>query len=111
MATALADRVIVFRGNPGVECTAGAAEDLVSGMNKFLKSLDVTLRRDPDSYVVYLHSLQPHLIECCIAVCSFRPRVNKKNSTKDKEQKASGQYYMVDESGDTASRAKASRRT
>jgi hypothetical protein len=41
-------------------------------MNKFLQSLEITFRRDPTN---------------------FRPRVNKLNSVKDKEQKS---LYLVD---------------
>lgn len=75
MATYLADRVVVFEGRPGVEATAGEPESLVTGFNKFLKSLDVTLRRDPNN---------------------FRPRINKLDSVKDKEQKAAGTYFCID---------------
>jgi len=42
IATYLADRVVVYDGNSGIEATASA-----SGMNDFLKSLDVTFRHDP----------------------------------------------------------------
>lgn len=66
MASALADRVIVYSGTPGVECTANTPTGLVEGFNTFLQQLDVTLRRDP---------------------ANFRPRVNKRNSGKDREQK------------------------
>jgi ATP-binding cassette subfamily E protein 1 len=71
MATYLADRVIVFDGNPGVESKANAPESLLTGTNTFLKSLDVTFRRDPNSY---------------------RPRINKLDSQMDQEQKAAGNY-------------------
>jgi len=71
MATYLADRVIVFDGEPAVNATANSPESLLSGCNKFLKSLDVTFRRDPTSY---------------------RPRINKMNSQLDQEQKLSGNY-------------------
>jgi ATP-binding cassette, sub-family E, member 1 len=50
MATYLADRVIVYRGKPGVEATASPPQSLLSGMNEFLKSLEVTFRRDPTNY-------------------------------------------------------------
>jgi ATP-binding cassette, sub-family E, member 1 len=50
MATYLADRVIVYRGNPGLEATASPPQSLLSGMNEFLKSLEVTFRRDPTNY-------------------------------------------------------------
>lgn len=74
VGTYLADKVIVFSGTPGVESVASAPMSLVSGMNMFLSSLDVTFRRDPEN---------------------FRPRINKPESTKDREQKESGNYFFV----------------
>lgn len=71
MATYLADRVIVFDGKPSVDARANTPESLVTGCNSFLRSLDVTFRRDPNSY---------------------RPRINKYNSQMDQEQKLSGNY-------------------
>lgn len=71
MATYLADRVIVFEGQPAIEAKANNPESLLTGCNKFLKSLDVTFRRDPNSY---------------------RPRINKMNSQLDQEQKLQGNY-------------------
>ncbi|KAI8458242.1 RNase L inhibitor [Phakopsora pachyrhizi] len=65
-ATYLADRVIVYDGKPSIEATAHAPQNLLSGMNKFLSSLEITFRRDPTN---------------------FRPRINKTDSLKDKEQK------------------------
>jgi ATP-binding cassette subfamily E protein 1 len=50
MATYLADRVVVYTGNPGIEATAHSPESLLSGMNQFLKSLEVTFRRDPINF-------------------------------------------------------------
>jgi len=76
MASALSDRVIVYSGNPGVECTAHAPTNVVDGMNKFLKALNITFRRDPSN---------------------FRPRINKQGSAKDSEQKRENNYYVVDE--------------
>ncbi|KAK7686774.1 Fe-S cluster-binding ribosome biosynthesis protein [Cerrena zonata] len=73
MATYLADRVIVFDGQPSKDSYARSPESLLTGCNKFLKNLNVTFRRDPNS---------------------FRPRVNKLDSQMDKEQKSS------DSSGD-----------
>lgn len=75
MSSYLADRVVVYEGSPGRDCTALSPMNLVSGMNRFLKSLEITFRRDPSN---------------------FRPRINKMNSVKDKEQKLSGQYFYVD---------------
>lgn len=50
MATYLADRVVVYHGEPGIEATASAPQILLTGMNEFLKSLEVTFRRDPTNY-------------------------------------------------------------
>lgn len=74
MATYLADRVIVFDGQPSVDARAQAPESLVGGCNRFLKSLDVTFRRDPNSY---------------------RPRINKYNSQMDQEQKLAGNFVSI----------------
>lgn len=76
MATYLADRVIVYDGEPSMDCTANTPQTLVSGMNKFLKSLDITFRRDPTNY---------------------RPRINKLDSLKDKEQKEVGNYFHIED--------------
>jgi len=75
MATYLADRVIVFSGNPGVDSHANSPESLVSGCNQFLRNLNVTFRRDPTS---------------------FRPRINKLGSQMDQEQKANGNYFFLE---------------
>jgi len=71
MATYLADRVIVFDGQPGIDAHANKPESLLTGCNTFLKNLDVTFRRDPTN---------------------FRPRINKGNSQLDQEQKLNGNY-------------------
>ncbi|XP_010500834.1 PREDICTED: ABC transporter E family member 1 isoform X2 [Camelina sativa] len=76
MATYLADRVIVYEGQPAVKCIAHSPQSLLSGMNLFLSHLNITFRRDPTN---------------------FRPRINKLESTKDKEQKAAGSYYYLDD--------------
>mmetsp|Transcript_25212 Transcript_25212/g.37130 ORF Transcript_25212/g.37130 Transcript_25212/m.37130 type:complete len:660 (-) Transcript_25212:320-2299(-) len=73
MATYLADRVVVYHGKPGVEATASTPQGLLTGMNQFLKSLEVTFRRDPTN---------------------FRPRINKRGSQKDQEQKSLGNYFF-----------------
>lgn len=74
MATYLADRVIVYEGIPSVKATARTPESLLTGMNKFLHNLNVSMRRDPTNY---------------------RPRFNKFNSIKDKEQKSAGTYFFI----------------
>mmetsp|Transcript_5268 Transcript_5268/g.7763 ORF Transcript_5268/g.7763 Transcript_5268/m.7763 type:complete len:623 (+) Transcript_5268:117-1985(+) len=50
MATYLADRVVVYEGQPGIDATATSPQGLLSGMNQFLKSLEVTFRRDPTNF-------------------------------------------------------------
>jgi ATP-binding cassette subfamily E protein 1 len=45
-------------------------------MNKFLEALCITFRRDPTN---------------------FRPRINKMDSVKDKEQKQAGNYFFLEE--------------
>ncbi|KAG1666995.1 hypothetical protein FOA52_014307 [Chlamydomonas sp. UWO 241] len=74
MATYLADRVIVYTGEPSVRAVATTPQALQSGMNQFLTALDITFRRDPTN---------------------FRPRINKGGSTKDREQKEAGTYYYI----------------
>ena len=59
MATYLADKVIVFDGIPAKQAQCTSPEGMVSGMNRFLKLMEITFRRDPTN---------------------FRPRINKLNS-------------------------------
>ncbi|MEM2994471.1 MAG: ribosome biogenesis/translation initiation ATPase RLI [Candidatus Bathyarchaeia archaeon] len=70
----IADRLMVFTGEPGVKGTANSPTNLRNGMNMFLKAMDVTFRRDPTTK---------------------RPRVNKEGSKLDKFQKEIGEYYYV----------------
>jgi len=76
MATYLADKVVVYEGEPGIDCVARSPESLLTGMNRFLKALEITFRRDP---------------------ANFRPRINKMDSVKDKDQKLSGNFFMLEE--------------
>lgn len=76
MATYLADRVIVFEGQPSVDTIAHAPQSLLNGMNRFLELLGITFRRDPNN---------------------FRPRINKAQSVKDVEQKRAGQYFFLED--------------
>merc|ERR1719450_1776140 len=76
MATYLADRVDVYEGQPGVHCVASKPMSLLEGMNKFLAQLEITFRRDPTN---------------------FRPRINKAESVKDREQKGAGNYFLLDD--------------
>lgn len=76
MATYLADRVVVFDGQPGVDTIAHSPQTLLAGMNRFLELLNITFRRDPNN---------------------FRPRINKLKSVKDSEQKKGGNYFFLEE--------------
>lgn len=76
MATYLADRVIVFEGQPSIDTTAHTPQSLLNGMNRFLELLGITFRRDPNN---------------------FRPRINKYSSVKDVEQKRAGQYFFLED--------------
>jgi ATP-binding cassette subfamily E protein 1 len=70
----LSDSLMVFEGNPGVKGKAKTPTDLRSGMNRFLKKVDITFRRDK---------------------VSGRPRVNKKDSRLDRTQRDIGEFYYV----------------
>jgi ATP-binding cassette subfamily E protein 1 len=75
MASYLADKFIVYEGTPGRDCVANPPMDVVEGMNKFLKILGITFRRDTNNY---------------------RPRINKMNSALDREQKDNGTYFYIE---------------
>ena len=68
----VSDTMIIFEGESGIVGQATSPMPKADAMNRFLKSLDMSFRRDERS---------------------LRPRVNKLESRLDKEQKASGNYY------------------
>lgn len=70
----IADRLMIFTGEPGVNGVANPPVTLRDGMNMFLKEMNVTFRRDP---------------------VTRRPRVNKEGSRLDIYQKDIGEYYYV----------------
>jgi len=70
----IADRLMVFNGEPGASGTANPPTSLRQGMNTFLKEMDITFRRDS---------------------ITMRPRVNKEDSQMDKFQKGIGEYYYT----------------
>ena len=71
----VSDSLLVFEGDGGVEGMAEGPFRLREGMNRFLSGVDVTFRRDHDSK---------------------RPRINKTESRKDREQRIAGDYYSFD---------------
>ena len=68
----ISDSLVIFHGIPGREGHATSPMSKSEGMNQFLKSLEITYRRDETS---------------------MRPRVNKSDSRLDREQKQSGHFY------------------
>ncbi|MFQ5475830.1 MAG: ribosome biogenesis/translation initiation ATPase RLI [Nitrosopumilus sp.] len=68
----ISDTMVIFEGESGLEGKATSPMPKADAMNKFLKSLDMSFRRDEKS---------------------LRPRVNKLESRLDKTQKTSGNYY------------------
>ena len=71
----VSDSLLVFDGEGGKHGNAQGPLSLRKGMNRFLADVDVTFRRDHESH---------------------RPRINKPNSRKDREQKASGEYFYAE---------------
>jgi ATP-binding cassette subfamily E protein 1 len=72
--TYLADSLIVFTGEPGKQGFASKPYELIEGMNILLKELDITLRKDEES---------------------GRPRINKKGSVLDRQQREDGNWIEV----------------
>ena len=68
----ISDRLLVFTGQPARQGTLQGPFTMEAGMNLFLKELNITLRRD---------------------VGSHRPRINKLDSVKDREQRAENKWY------------------
>jgi ATP-binding cassette subfamily E protein 1 len=74
MIDLLADRLLVFDGEPAHSGHASPPVGMRDGMNRFLADLDVTFRRDERV---------------------GRPRINKPGSQLDREQKREGEYYYA----------------
>ena len=68
----VSDTMVIFEGVSGTAGVATQPMQKADAMNRFLKSLDVSFRRDEKSR---------------------RPRINKLESRLDKEQKATGHFY------------------
>ena len=68
----VSDSMVIFEGTSSVKGHATSPLPKIDAMNRFLKSLDITFRRDEKSR---------------------RPRVNKDGSRLDKDQKGSQNYY------------------
>jgi ATP-binding cassette subfamily E protein 1 len=70
----IADRLMIFTGEPGIYGVANPPTNLRKGMNNFLKEMKITFRRD---------------------LVTKRPRVNKEGSKLDRHQKKIGEHYYV----------------
>jgi ATP-binding cassette subfamily E protein 1 len=70
----ISDRMIIFSGEPSVSGFAGKPSNKEEGMNSFLKTLQITYRRD---------------------LSTGRPRINKPGSKLDRQQKEEGRYYYL----------------
>ena len=71
----VSDSLLVFEGEGGIHGKAEGPFKLREGMNRFLEGVNVTFRRDHDSK---------------------RPRINKIESRKDREQRGVGDFYSFD---------------
>ena len=72
MMDLISDTMVLFEGVSGTKGRASAPLAKTEAMNRFLRSLGISFRRDEKS---------------------LRPRVNKKASRLDKDQKSSGNFY------------------
>jgi len=70
----ISDSLMVFGGRPGIAGEGTGPYDLREGMNRFLKNVDVTFRRDRET---------------------LRPRVNKPHSRLDREQRSIGEFFYT----------------
>jgi len=68
----VSDSMVIFEGTSSLEGFATSPLPKIDAMNRFLKSLDITFRRDEKSR---------------------RPRVNKDGSRLDKDQKSNHNFY------------------
>ncbi len=70
----LSEKLMVFKGEPSLKGETIGTLNMKEGMNVFLKEVKITMRRDGQSK---------------------RPRINKENSVKDREQKEKNEYYYI----------------
>jgi ATP-binding cassette, sub-family E, member 1 len=70
----LSDELIIFDGEPAIKGNLKGPNDMETGMNIFLKDLNMTFRRDEENH---------------------RPRTNKLDSQMDQKQKKQGKLYYL----------------
>jgi ATP-binding cassette subfamily E protein 1 len=73
IADILGDRVMIFLGKPGIKGQTLGPIGKRDGMNQFLKTLDITFRRDEET---------------------GRARINKGSSKLDREQREIGEFFF-----------------
>ncbi|HII40754.1 MAG TPA: ribosome biogenesis/translation initiation ATPase RLI [Thermoplasmata archaeon] len=78
----VSDSIMVFSGDPGRTGVGEGPFPMREGMNRFLRMVGITFRRDADTN---------------------RPRINKLDSRLDREQKSTGEYYYAIEEAANAS--------
>ncbi len=71
----IANRLLVFTGEPGRRGYAHPPKPLPEGMNLFLSELGITIRKDPET---------------------GRPRINREDSYLDRLQRRLNKYYYTD---------------
>lgn len=103
-------RVIVYKGRPGVECTACTPTGMVAVGRPSPRLRRVTSMHGSntvkahDLYLTHLWSqgMNAFLKQLDVTFrrdpSNDRPRINKHMSLKDREQRAAGAYYLDDES-------------
>lgn len=70
----VSDSLMVFEGEPGIRGEGTGPYNMRDGMNRFLRNVGITFRRDENTK---------------------RPRINKPDSFNDREQKNKGEYYYL----------------
>ncbi|OGS59852.1 MAG: ATPase [Euryarchaeota archaeon RBG_19FT_COMBO_69_17] len=70
----VSDSLMVFSGEAGVRGLGEGPFPMREGMNRFLRTVGITFRRDADTH---------------------RPRINKLDSRLDREQKSAGEFYYA----------------
>ncbi len=70
----ISDSLMTFEGEPSVFGQGTGPYNMRDGMNRFLRNVGITFRRDDKTK---------------------RPRINKPGSYNDREQKARGEYYYL----------------
>ncbi len=74
LVESIADRIILFTGDPGIRGHASPPLPVHKALNMFLKLLDITFRRDPET---------------------GRARVNKPGSRLDRLAREAGEYFYT----------------